>query len=228
MQESGLRIGELARRSGVATATLRVWEARYGVLRPARTPGGHRVYTGEDLGRVQQVRHLVGEGWSVAAAAHKVSEDTGLARQPGAVISSPALASVDGGEALAGASPSQSGTTATATRRLADTLSAIGHDDDPLVAELTCVALRSMLRASSVHGVIDTLIGVVQTVGGSVSVARDIPDNALPVDLSFGQGEPILPIAEPLSIERMRLERILPGLIEDARRVVQLLRRAEG
>ena len=32
-----LRIGELARRTGVATELLRAWERRYGLLAPVRT-----------------------------------------------------------------------------------------------------------------------------------------------------------------------------------------------
>jgi len=37
METPALRIGAVARRTGVAVATLRAWEARYGVLRPSRT-----------------------------------------------------------------------------------------------------------------------------------------------------------------------------------------------
>ena len=38
--EQGIRIGELSRRAGIPTATLRAWERRYGVVRPKRTPSG--------------------------------------------------------------------------------------------------------------------------------------------------------------------------------------------
>lgn len=69
-----LRIGEIARRTGVSVDTLRAWERRYEVLRPERTPGGHRLYTERDVSRVQQVQHLVNDGWSVAAAAAFVAE----------------------------------------------------------------------------------------------------------------------------------------------------------
>lgn len=50
-----LSIGDLAERTGVATATLRVWEERHGFPRPRRLPSGHRRYTEADVERVLQV-----------------------------------------------------------------------------------------------------------------------------------------------------------------------------
>lgn len=71
--ESGsLRIGEVARRTGVAVATLRAWERRYGLLDPDRTDGGHRLYRESDIERVKAMSRLLNEGWSAAAAAREV------------------------------------------------------------------------------------------------------------------------------------------------------------
>ena len=42
-------IGEFARLCGITATTLRAWQRRYGLLKPARTEGGHRLYTDEDL-----------------------------------------------------------------------------------------------------------------------------------------------------------------------------------
>src|SRR3712207_2536378 len=67
-----MRIGDLAERSGVPVPTLRAWEQRYGVLRPLRSPGGHRYYTEDDLTRVGLIRELVTQGWTAAAAARRV------------------------------------------------------------------------------------------------------------------------------------------------------------
>lgn len=50
-----LSIGDLADRTGVATATLRVWEERHGFPRPRRLPSGHRRYSEADVERVAQV-----------------------------------------------------------------------------------------------------------------------------------------------------------------------------
>ncbi len=70
MPEPQLRIGELARRSGVSPDLLRAWERRYGLLEPVRTDGGYRLYSDEDEARVAAMRaHLAG-GMSAAQAAH--------------------------------------------------------------------------------------------------------------------------------------------------------------
>lgn len=42
-------IGEFARLSGITATTLRAWQRRYGLLKPERTDGGHRLYSDEDV-----------------------------------------------------------------------------------------------------------------------------------------------------------------------------------
>jgi DNA-binding transcriptional MerR regulator len=70
MEASGLlRIGELSRRAGVSPELLRAWERRYGLLRPTRTPGGLRLYSSEDLARVQEMQLHLAEGLAAAQAA---------------------------------------------------------------------------------------------------------------------------------------------------------------
>jgi DNA-binding transcriptional MerR regulator len=64
-----LRIGELARRTGVATELLRAWERRYGLLAPERTEGGYRLYSDDDVRRVRRMRELLASGLSAAEAA---------------------------------------------------------------------------------------------------------------------------------------------------------------
>ncbi len=71
-ERSVLRIGEVSRRTGVAVPTLRAWERRYGLLAPARTEGGHRLYSEADIERVRAMQRLLEEGWSAAAAAREV------------------------------------------------------------------------------------------------------------------------------------------------------------
>jgi MerR family transcriptional regulator, light-induced transcriptional regulator len=75
METPALRIGAVARRTGVAVATLRAWESRYGVLQPTRTEGGHRLYSEEDVDRVLAVLRLTAQGWSVSAAARSVTAE---------------------------------------------------------------------------------------------------------------------------------------------------------
>src|SRR5215203_5072067 len=74
MPDAYLRIGEVARRSGVSAELLRVWERRYGVLEPARSSGGFRLYSEDDLARVNEMRRLVAEGVSAAEAARLLHE----------------------------------------------------------------------------------------------------------------------------------------------------------
>jgi MerR family transcriptional regulator, light-induced transcriptional regulator len=71
-ERSVLRIGEVSRRTGVAVPTLRAWERRYGLLTPARTDGGHRLYSDADVSRVSAMQRLLEDGWSAAAAAREV------------------------------------------------------------------------------------------------------------------------------------------------------------
>jgi DNA-binding transcriptional MerR regulator len=64
-----LRIGELARRTGASPELLRAWERRYGLLRPARSQGGFRLYTAADEARVRRMRDHLSRGVAAAEAA---------------------------------------------------------------------------------------------------------------------------------------------------------------
>ncbi|WP_018682927.1 MerR family transcriptional regulator [Actinokineospora enzanensis] len=63
-----MRIGELARRTGVSERALRYYEEQ-GLLQPARTAGGYRVFTAADVERVRHVRLLLAAGLSTALIA---------------------------------------------------------------------------------------------------------------------------------------------------------------
>ena len=65
-----LRIGELSRRVGVSDHVLRAWESRYGLLKPARSAGGFRLYSEADENRVRRMRAHLADGLSTAEAAH--------------------------------------------------------------------------------------------------------------------------------------------------------------
>jgi DNA-binding transcriptional MerR regulator len=67
-----VRIGELAKRTGVSPELLRAWEQRYGLLQPTRTPGGFRLYSAADEARVQRMQSLVSGGLAAAQAARLV------------------------------------------------------------------------------------------------------------------------------------------------------------
>lgn len=69
-----LRIGELSKRSGVSVELLRAWERRYGLLKPARSPGGLRLYSPQDLQRVRVMREHLAAGLAAAEAAALTSQ----------------------------------------------------------------------------------------------------------------------------------------------------------
>lgn len=64
-----LTVAAVARRLGVAPATLRTWARRYGVGPGAHTAGSHRRYSVEDLARLVIMRQLTHEGVAPAEAA---------------------------------------------------------------------------------------------------------------------------------------------------------------
>ncbi len=66
-----LRIGELARRTGVAPELLRAWERRYGLLTPVRTQSGYRLYSATDVVRVGRMRQHLQAGLAAAEAARQ-------------------------------------------------------------------------------------------------------------------------------------------------------------
>jgi DNA-binding transcriptional MerR regulator len=77
-----LRIGELARRSGVAAATLRAWERRYGVVQPTRGDSGYRLYSAAEVERVRAMARLVEAGVAPAEAADRLQRESERATPP--------------------------------------------------------------------------------------------------------------------------------------------------
>ncbi|HEX8054195.1 MAG TPA: DICT sensory domain-containing protein [Thermoleophilaceae bacterium] len=63
-----LTIREVAARTGVNAATLRMWEQRYGFPEPGRLDSGHRRYSDEDVERVRRVARDRAAGLSIPAA----------------------------------------------------------------------------------------------------------------------------------------------------------------
>jgi DNA-binding transcriptional MerR regulator len=250
-------IGEVARRTGVTVPTLRAWERRYGLLVPVRTAGGHRRYRDDDVRRVLAVLELTGQGWGVAAAARRVAgQGSASPVQPQPPVGElrdrlwtaldQALRDLPAGteagnppgdpptrgqaEASAGAleAAGSSGplVRAVTVRQRRPSAAAAGQQDWELL-ETVHQATRGLLYISSAREAAEILVAAVHRLGGSTIPAGQADSWALPIDLSFGDGEPVLPVAEPFSLARMHLEQMLPGLVEDARRAVQLLRRPE-
>lgn len=68
-------IKEAAARTGLAIPTIRAWERRYGVVQPARTAAGYRLYDDVAVERLAAMRFLVEtEGWRPSQAADRVKD----------------------------------------------------------------------------------------------------------------------------------------------------------
>ncbi|ANZ42987.1 MerR family transcriptional regulator [Lentzea guizhouensis] len=63
-----MRIGDLARRTGVSQRLLRYYEEQ-DLLTPTRLPSGYREYTEDDVLRVAHIRNLLAAGLSTATIA---------------------------------------------------------------------------------------------------------------------------------------------------------------
>lgn len=72
-QAPKLRIGELSYRVRVRPELLRAWERRYGLLQPARSERGFRLYSEADERRVRLMQHELQSGLSAAEAAREVA-----------------------------------------------------------------------------------------------------------------------------------------------------------
>lgn len=187
----------------MTTTALRAWERRYRLLTPVRTAGGQRLYSLADVARVQRVQQLVETGWTVAAAAERVSGDDEEDVRPAPAPPRDGLEDVD----------------VAARRRMLD---ALGRSD-PFLLLAAYETTSRLLRASDVTEVSAALQHFVRRVGGDLGEAAVQDDYVLPVDLALGSASPLLPRAERGSVARMRLEVALPLLVEDARVVAHRL-----
>jgi DNA-binding transcriptional MerR regulator len=61
-------IKTVVQETGIAPATLRAWERRYGVLSPGRSEGGYRLYSERDIATLRWLRNQVESGVSISRA----------------------------------------------------------------------------------------------------------------------------------------------------------------
>ena len=62
----------LSEKTGVAPTTLRAWERRYGLLKPLRTPKGHRLYNANDVDAVNRIVNLLNENYTISKAINAI------------------------------------------------------------------------------------------------------------------------------------------------------------
>lgn len=65
-------VQEVEARTGVAAATLRQWERRYGCPMPQRAPSGYRYYADDDLNRISLMKRYIDDGVPASRAAAMV------------------------------------------------------------------------------------------------------------------------------------------------------------
>lgn len=61
--------------TGVNSVTLRAWERRYDLIKPVRTPKGHRLYTMADVNLIHRVVTLLGSGMSIGQVRQVLDAD---------------------------------------------------------------------------------------------------------------------------------------------------------
>lgn len=88
-------------------------------------------------------------------------------------------------------------------------------------------ATRGLLWIESAADVRSIATRLTQALGGDVVPAAQADNDALPVDLSFGHGEPLLPRAPDPSVARLLLTRHLPRFVRDAHRAIEFAERSE-
>jgi DNA-binding transcriptional MerR regulator/methylmalonyl-CoA mutase cobalamin-binding subunit len=78
-------IRTIAAMTGVNAVTLRAWERRYNLIRPQRTPKGHRLYTRQDIDLINKVVKLVKQGIAISQVGNYLSNQATLDEraQPG-------------------------------------------------------------------------------------------------------------------------------------------------
>jgi DNA-binding transcriptional MerR regulator len=70
-----LRIGEVCRLTATKAFVLRYWETEFPMLRPLKTPKGHRLYRRQDIETVLEIKRLLyEEGFTIAGARRHLRE----------------------------------------------------------------------------------------------------------------------------------------------------------
>jgi len=88
-------------------------------------------------------------------------------------------------------------------------------------------ATRSLLRLRTTGDARRVAQHLVRELGGRLVPAGDDDPGVIPIDVSFGDGEPLLAAAPPGSAARILLEQYLPSFLLDARHVLQLSDRTD-
>ncbi len=86
-------------------------------------------------------------------------------------------------------------------------------------------AYEELMECEAAAECVRVVSDYVVSVGGRIGTATDAEDpDAIPIDVSLGEGDALLPIAAMGSRARRQLDKTLPKLVSDGRRLATLLR----
>ena len=81
-EEPVYNIGVVARMTGIPENTLRMWERRYHFPTPTRTDGGHRLYSPQQVARVQWVKQRIDGGMQTRNAIQALEQSEAAGQFP--------------------------------------------------------------------------------------------------------------------------------------------------
>jgi MerR family transcriptional regulator, light-induced transcriptional regulator len=157
MSEPHHSIKLVARRTGLTSHVIRVWERRYGAVRPARTDTNRRLYSDADIERLSLLRRAIQAGHSIGNIASLPGEQ--LQRLAEEYLGAPPQPKVAGG----------------AEQLMRESLEAIRQMDS---VQLDAVLRRGVLVLGQ-HGLLEKLIGpLAQRIGdlwreGNLTAAQE-------------------------------------------------------
>ncbi|MEJ2455856.1 MAG: MerR family transcriptional regulator [Candidatus Thiodiazotropha sp.] len=66
--------------TGINPVTLRAWERRYGLIKPSRTPKGHRLYNAGQIALIERILTLVQQGVSIGQVKRILDSDSPISQ----------------------------------------------------------------------------------------------------------------------------------------------------
>ncbi len=158
----------VARRTGLTPEVLRVWEKRYGLVTPARTGTGRRLYSDSDIERLRLVRRATLSGRRVGDVSHLSIESLeALAREDEEAArnlpQSPAPEPGDRGtRPSAGVRQSADPVTGTAATPLEECMEAVRDLNGP---RLEAILNRALMSLGSMELIEEIIVPLMRTVG---------------------------------------------------------------
>lgn len=74
-------IGHVSEKTGVNSVTLRAWERRYGLIKPQRTPKGHRLYSTDDIALIKNILVYLDQGLSISKISDRILHSDTIQQQ---------------------------------------------------------------------------------------------------------------------------------------------------